>query len=203
LWSWPWEKAKQADNEEFADVYREFVNNHKHLSHDEISQIRSAILKVTLGGNVQVGFEFFKYYSSHKIQKMDSREVEKAQKVDRLAETKPDSDTYVQPKILETNFSSNRLGPLLLHEFSHTGHSINWGGSYDFQEGHAYAIEYFYAIRSGDKERIEKILSIIRDANIVQNSQKSALKNLFQVTLATMIALFELSKTGKLAHLIP
>jgi hypothetical protein len=69
-------------------------------------------------------------------------------------------------------------------------------GAYDYEEGQAYGIEYYYAERTGDKARMGKITGIISSAAIVQPHQKAALHQNFKVTYALMKALGDLTKAG-------
>ncbi len=120
-----------------------------------------------------------------------------ARKLDRLAETKPNGDTKLRSDVF--GLDNATLGPLLLHEFSHTGQNTNYGGIFDFDEGQSYAIEYYYAERTGDKARMAKILSIISSGAIVLPAQRAALKENFQISYAMMTALRDLTASGSSA----
>jgi hypothetical protein len=92
---------------------------------------------------------------------------------------------------------NKQLGPLLLHEFAHTGQHTNFMGAYDFEEGQAYGVEYFYAEHTGDTARTAKILSVISTAASRWGpAQEAATKENFRVTYALMKALADLTKTG-------
>ena len=193
---------KPADTEEFGDQYWEFKKNNRQLSDEEISRIRSAVLNATGRGHSQVVFEFFRYYSDHKILRMSSDEEAKARKADRYATTDAESDTKVRSDVLDPGFPRETLATVLIHEFTHTGHSVsNYGGIQDYEEGHAYGIEYFYARRSGNNERAEKILTIVTTAAVVLPAQKVSFQKLFLVSYATMVALNELINLGRSPHL--
>ncbi|HEY5960715.1 MAG TPA: hypothetical protein VIV60_29375, partial [Polyangiaceae bacterium] len=133
----------------------------------------------------------------HKILLMTPEEEKAALKTDTLAETKPDTDTKMRSDTLSPGFDEARLGSLLLHELSHTGHKTNWMGSGDYQEGQSYAIEYFYAEKSRDQKRMDKILDIMRAGSVAMPALRDSLRTHFRWSYALMVSLQQLIKTGK------
>jgi len=191
---------KPHDTEDFGDAARDFSQKNTQLSHDQRSKIRSAIIKVTYKAKThEVGYAFFSYYSSHKIVLMTDPEEKKAREQDRVAETDPAGDTKVRADVLA--FADEALGALLLHELSHTGHVTNVAGSGDYQEGHSYGIEYFYAERNADADRMGKILLVISAGSVALPSQRPALQQLFKVSYAVMTVLRKLEVTGSASEL--
>jgi hypothetical protein len=189
-------------DDELGAVRMAFYSKNDHLSQDQLFKIAGAVVKVTyMAKTYELAYTFFDYYSGgfisiggHKIKLMDKAQEEAARKHDRVAETDPGGDTLLRPDVL--GYDSEKLGALLLHELSHTGHAASVMGTGDYQEGHAYAVEYFYAERAGAKERMEKIEKVMTAGTVVVASERAALKQLFKVTYATLTALRELSRTG-------
>jgi hypothetical protein len=175
-----------------------FRENNKHFSTEQQNKIFWSIKSAT--GSDEVAYTFFDYYSGYfgqQILLMKPEEEKEARSQDRLAKTQSGGDTKIRSDVLA--LPNERLGPLLLHEFAHTGHHTNFGGAYDTEEGQAYGVEYFYAERTGDTARMEKILAIISLGAIVLASQRAALTQNFKVTYALMKALDDLTKTGSSA----
>ena len=75
----------------------------------------------------------------------------------RIEDLAAGSDSYFLPEVLDLSYDDAKLGPLLLHEFSHTG-GFNRG---DYQEGQSYAVEHFYATRTGANARVAEIERLI------------------------------------------
>ena len=122
-----------------------------------------------------MAYTFFNYYSGwtgSKIVIMSPEEEKKAREQDRIAETKSGGDTKLRADVLD--LPEERLGPLLLHEFSHTGHHQSVAGAADADEGQAYGVEYHYAERTGDTARMVKIRAIVSDAAIVMSALRPA-----------------------------
>ncbi len=175
-----------------------FRKNNQHLGTEQQNKIFWSIKAAT--GSDEVAYTFFDYYSGYfgnRILLMEPEEEKKARSQDRLAETPGGGDTKIRSDVLA--LPNERLGPLLLHEFAHTGHHTNFGGAYDFEEGQAYGVEYFYAERTGDTVRMEKIRTVIGLGAIVQASQRAALTQDFKVTYSLLKALDDLTKTGSSA----
>ncbi len=126
---------------------------------------------------------------------MEGTHLANARKTKTLAETKPNDDTYLDPDVF--SLPDESLGPLLLHEFAHTGHHTNFMGAYDFEEGQAYGIEYYYAEHTGDTVRMSKIIGIISGAAARWGAtQEPAVKENFRVTYVLMKELAKLTSSG-------
>jgi hypothetical protein len=189
--------ARLHTDKQLYDMMQKFRSKNDHLTEAQQNKIFWSIKKAT--DSDEVAYAFFDYYSGyfgagHKILLMDATEEAAAKKADLYGETKSGGDTKLRPDTL--SFPDESLGPLLLHEFAHTGHHTNFMGAYDYEEGQAYGIEYYYAERTGDKARMGKITGIISSAAIVQPHQKAALHQNFKVTYALMKALGDLTKAG-------
>jgi hypothetical protein len=146
----------------------------------------------------EVAYAFFDYYSGvfgQKIQIADAAKDKELRDADRYADTKPDSDTYIRADALA--FPEGQLGPLLLHEFSHTGQNDNWGGTRDYQEGMSYGVEYHYAEHMGNTARMTQIQAIIMTAAARFGAgQEAATKENFRVTYVLLKELDNLTATG-------
>lgn len=166
------------------------------LAPHEINKAADAVVMVTKDVATTVPLQFFEYYSDHMLMKMDADEERKARKKDTYALTDPGGNTRLRSDVI--SFPEGKLGPLLLHELGHTQDVQSAMGLGDFQEGHGYAVEYFF---SKDKERKAKILDLLSSDVLVIHSQKPALRKLFHETLATLIALTEVIQRGSSPHL--
>jgi hypothetical protein len=176
-----------------------FESNNKHLSPVELAKIVDAIKIVTVN-NPGLQLAFYNYYSSHKIEKANKETLDP--KAVELAITSPGGDTVVSPTVLDPSFSNTTLGPLLIHELSHTRHEKGFGGSIEHLEGDSYGIEYFFAERVGNKERAARILLIMgggypHKVTITMPIQLPNAQKLFKISYATLIGLYEIIDKGK------
>ena len=180
------------------DMMQKFRSKNDHLSEAEQNKIFWSVKKAT--DSDEVAWKFFDYYSGYlgagyKIKKMEGTQLANARKTNTLAETKPSDDTYLDPNVF--SLPDESLGPLLLHEFAHTGHHSNFMGAYDFEEGQAYGVEYYYAEHTGDSARMAKIIGIISAAAARWGAaQEAATKENFRVTYVLMKELASLTRTG-------
>ena len=178
------------------NMMEKFRSKNSHLTEAEQNKIFWSVKKAT--DSDEVAWKFFDYYSGafgYKIKKMAAAKLDNARKTKTLAETKPNDDTYLDPDVF--SLSDESLGPLLLHEFAHTGHHTNFMGAYDFEEGQAYAVEYFYAEHTGDTARMTKIIGIISLAGARWGAnQEAATKENFRVTYVLMTELAKLTRAG-------
>jgi hypothetical protein len=180
------------------NMMQKFRSKNDHLTEAQQNKIFWAVKKAT--DSDEVAYTFFDYYSGylgagHKILLMTPAEEANAKKSDTLAITPSGGDTKLRSDVFA--MPDETLGPLLLHEFAHTGHHTNWGGAYDFEEGQAYGVEYYYAERTGDTARTAKIIGVISAAGARWGvSQEAAVKENFRVTYALMTALGDLTKSG-------
>jgi hypothetical protein len=189
------QRSKLHSDKDLFGKMQAFRDKNSHLTEAEQNKIFWSIKKAT--GSDEVAYTFFDYYSGSwggkKIRTMTPQEEAGVRK-DLLAVTDPGGDTKVRSGVLA--WPDETLGPILLHEFAHTGGHTNTLGVYDFEEGQAYGIEYFYAERTGGAERMTKIISILEQAVIVQQNQRLPLKETFRITYALMHALDDLTKAG-------
>ena len=177
-----------------------FRNKNSHLTTGELDRIEAAITAVS-GDNINLQITYYDYYSGSKIYKMEGEDAEKAKKAGQYASTSPNSDTYLRPDLLDPGFSVTKLGSLLIHEITHTHHDTNMMGSRDYQEGESYGVEYFYAERAGNKERVGEILRIMQEpTKLTLPIYVDALKMGFRSHYATMKGLYEIIDTGKTSH---
>ncbi len=178
------------------DMMQKFRSKNNQLSESQQNKIFWAIKKAT--DSDEVAYTFFDYYSGwtgHKILPMTPAEEASAKKSGTFANTPSRGDTKLRSDVF--TMPDETLGPLLLHEFAHTGHHTNWGGAYDFEEGQAYGLEYYYAERTGDTARMASIVSVISAAAARWGaSQAAAVQQNFKVTYALMHALGDLTKSG-------
>jgi hypothetical protein len=180
------------------NMMQKFRSKNDQLTEAQQNKIFWAIKKAT--DSDEVAYKFFDYYSGYlgagnQIKLMTSAEEANAKKNDTLAETPSGGDTKLRSDVF--TLPDETLGPLLLHEFAHTGHHTNWGGAYDFEEGQAYGIEYYYAERTGDTTRMSKIIIIISAAATRWGAtQGPVVQQNFKVTYALMHELDNLTKSG-------
>jgi hypothetical protein len=196
-------KEELHSDEELGVARHSFYKHNDHLTENQRWTIANAVVKAAYTAKTyEIAYQFFDYYSGWfggKIRLMTKDEEDKARKADRYAETDPGGDTRIRPDILE--FSSARLGAILLHELSHTGHIPDVAGYGSSQEGHSYGIEYFYAEKAGDADRMYKIIKTIGAASVTMPGFKKTLQDLFKVTYTVMTALRELHLKGSSAKL--
>ncbi len=164
----------------------------------EIEKAADAVIMATRDSSNAVPLAFFEYYSDHMLVKMDADEEKKATAngKDDYAHTDPGGDTRLRSDV--TSFPEGRLGPILLHELGHTNDVESVVGLGDFQEGHGYAVEYFF---SKDVERKAKIVELLSGDTLVIANQKPACHRLFYQTVATLVALTEVIQHGSSPHL--
>lgn len=164
------------------------------LTITEKTKIETAMALVT-AGNVNLEISFYDYYSNHSILKDPSIAGSE------LAFTNPNSDTKINPSVLDPSYPNNRLGNLLLHEFVHTRHNTNVMGTGDYQEGEAYATEYFFAERTGDTTRMGQIMALVSSSGTLTiPSLHASMQALFRKTYATLKILYEVIDTGATRH---
>jgi hypothetical protein len=180
------------------DMMQKFRSKNDQLSESQQNKIFWAIKKAT--DSDEVAYTFFDYYSGylgagHQILPMTPAEEANAKKSGTFAKTPSGGDTKLRSDVF--TMPDETLGPLLLHEFAHTGHHTNWGGTYDFEEGQAYGVEYYYAERTGNTTRMASIITIISAAAARWGAgQAAAVQENFKVTYALMHALGDLTKSG-------
>ena len=189
-------RAKVHSDKDLFDMMEKFRRWNKQLTTDQQNKIFWSIKGAT--DSDEVAYAFFDYYSGwtgHNILLMSPAEEANAKAKDLYAETPASGDTKIRSDVL--TMDNKQLGPLLLHEFAHTGHHTNFMGAFDFEEGQAYGVEYFYAEHTGDTARMAKIVSIISSAAARWGAtQEAATKENFRVTYALMKALADLTSTG-------
>ncbi len=191
-------RSRVHTDKQLFDMMQKFRRKNDQLSESQQNKIFWAVKKAT--DSDEVAYTFFDYYSGylgagHKILPMTPAEEANAKKSGTFAETPSGGDTKLRSDVF--TMSDEALGPLLLHEFAHTGHHTNWGGAYDFEEGQAYGIEYYYAERTGDTTRMARIITIISAAAARWGAkQEAAVQQNFKVTYALMHALGDLTKSG-------
>lgn len=189
-------RATVHSDKDLFDIMEKFRRSNKQLTTEQQNKIFWSIKGAT--DSDEVAYAFFDYYSGwtgHNILLMSPAEETNAKAKDLYAETPSSGDTKIRSDVL--TMDNKQLGPLLLHEFAHTGHHTNYMGSYDFEEGQAYGVEYFYAEHTGDTARMAKIVNIISNAAARWGAtQEAATKENFRVTYALMKALADLTKTG-------
>lgn len=193
-------RSKLHTDKDLFNMMQKFRKKNDHLTEAQQNKIFWAIKKAT--DSDEVAYEFFDYYSGtfgNQIKMMTSTEEANAKKNgDTLAETPSGGDTKLRSDVF--TFPDETFGPLLLHEFAHTGHHKNWMGAYDFEEGQAYGIEYYYGERTGDTKRMSKIITIISGAvSRWGATQGPVIKEYFKVTYALMHELDNLTKSGSSA----
>ncbi len=164
------------------------------LTAAELTKIESA-MTLSTSGNINLEISFYDYYSNHAITK------DQAITGRELAFTDPGSDTRVNPSVLDPAYPNNRLGDLLLHEYVHTRHDTNVMGMGDYQEGDAYATEYFFAERTGDTVRMGEILTLVSTSGgLTIPSLHASMQALFRKTYATLKILYQVIDTGTSPH---
>lgn len=214
-------------NQDRLDVaYNNFNRNHKGtLTDTEIVKIHES-LNLILADNFNLWIAFYDYYSSHEIRKATTEELSEwdennsdttgetsesgnnnsgttegssgsdEENAQTLAVTTGGGDSVYRPSVFE--FPNSQLGPLLVHEYSHTRNPTNWMGSSDYLEGGAYAIEYFYARKAGNRDRCDSILEIVRNPQQLAANQSAAIRELWYMTLGTLYALYDIIQGRKL-----
>jgi hypothetical protein len=158
-------------------------------------------------GTDEVAYSFFDFYASagNSLRKMTPDEEKKAKRDDFLMKTSPGAVTTTTVRSDVLSLDDVKLADLLLHEFAHTGDFAgDVAGGKNYQEGHAYGIEYFYAKNAGDVKRANDIQGIVADGNVLSYSKANRLDQFhedFKVTYALMTALKEVVTNGSSPHL--
>jgi len=182
-----------------AQARTNFRSYNSQLTEPQKDKIVQAIEAVA-ADNLNLQIAFYDYYSGHDIEEASSSRLN-SWRTGQLAETSPSSDTYLNPSVFASSYAATSLGPLLIHEFTHTRHESNPLGSRDYQEGDSYAIEYFYAGRSGDAKRQGEILTLMANpAKLTMPMGIPALQQHFRSSYATLEGLYEIIDTGSSTH---
>ena len=186
----------------FQKLTEYFILNQKHVfdrpnfNEDQLQKIVDSVIDASRDYTVEVAKKFFRYYASHDIKNMSGDEEADSQRKNVYALTDPNGDTRLRTDVI--NFPSGILGPILLHELGHTKDTQSGMGLGGFQEGHGYAVEYFF---SKDSDRKSVIHVLLNGDAIFLAAQKEAGKKLYRVTLATLMALGEVIQNGSSDHL--
>jgi hypothetical protein len=173
-----------------------FSNQSSSWNSRELEKLAHAVELASLDYTSLLPLKFFQYYSDHVLKKMSGDEERDSKKKDVYALTDPGKSTRLRTDVID--FPEEKLGPILLHELGHTQDAQNWMGLGAFQEGHGYAIEYFF---SKSAERKATILDILNSDSLVVANKKPDLISLYKNTLATLMALNEVIQTGSSPHL--
>ena len=177
-------------DKELLNVMQKFRSKNSHLNEAQQNKIFWAVKKAT--DSDEVSYAFFDYYSGwggYKILVAEGDKLAKMRKWGRIGDTAPHSDSYFVPEVLDLSYDDAKLGPLLLHEFSHTGH-FSQG---DYQEGQSYAVEHFYATRTGANTRAAEIERLI---SAWSGSDGPAVRQMFKITYGVLKALQDLTTNG-------
>ena len=177
-------------DKELLNVMQKFRSKNSHLTEAQQSKIFWAVKKAT--DSDEVAYAFFDYYSGwggNKILAAEGDKLAKMRKWGRIGDTASGSDSYFIPEILDLSYDDAKLGPLLLHEFSHTGH-FNQGA---YQEGQSYAVEHFYATRTGANTRAAEIERLISGW---KGDDGPPVRQVFTITYGVLKALQDLTTKG-------
>jgi hypothetical protein len=183
-----------------------FNEHNSDLGADVLSKIQSGILMVTDKANTpEVAYSFFDFYShfNNTLRQMTADEEKKENRLSKRLlvtdSTIASTTTTFQSVVL--SYTAVKLANLLLHELAHTADvSGSVAGEGAYQEGHAYAIEYFYAEITGDMNRANDIQGLVADGNVL-GLNKADGRAEFKVTYALMTALREVVTNGFSPHL--
>jgi hypothetical protein len=144
------------DSPELATARDAFRENNSDLGEWMHSAIHVALKRATRA-NADLMLAFYRYYSSHDLERDDMR---------GLGDTSS-GDTEISERVLMleenpklTNDPLSLLGSTLIHEFVHTPHGAKELGGQVTQltkEGKAYAIELLFSERMGDTTRAADI----------------------------------------------
>ncbi len=186
----------EPDLEDLGEAGNEFDENHQDLTERERLKIHSALRNILqrydphyrrYERNLHLWIDYLNYYSSHPLEKATDDDI-----VDwgenELARTRG-SVTTLRPSVF--GLSNITLGGVLIHEFTHTRHRTIVGMQH--QEGEAYGIEFFFAERTNNLERMARILPFYQDPSSVGVTPNSinAFRRLFHIYYATMVCLYD------------
>jgi hypothetical protein len=180
-----------------------FNEHNSDLGADVLSKIQSGILMVTDKANTpEVAYSFFDFYSHHTLRQMTADEEKtENRRAKRLLVTSTEGFTTTIFQSVVLSYNAVKLANLLLHELAHTGDIAgSLAGEGAYQEGHAYAIEYFYAEIAGDMNRANDIQGLVADGYVL-GLKKADGQAEFKVTYALMTALREVATNGSSSHL--
>ncbi len=176
-----------------------FDSNNSHLNQTKLTKIHNA-LTGTVGENPHLLISFYDYYSNKEILEASASQMSRWGE-GAYARTESRDDTYVRPSLLADEFPSLTLGGLLIHEYTHTRHNINFVGASSYEEGDSYGIEYFFAQRNNDARRIQELRNVMHNPiGRVLGNQASALRELFCKSYGTMKVLYEIIDGGSTTH---
>ncbi len=180
---------------------------------DKIHDALEAVLgeRQAAGHNLHLRIAFYDYFSNRRIRKPSAAALRgddwtrrlppspsgEIETEEVLARTSRNSDLLLRPSVLESGFPDNRLGALLMHEFTHTRHPE--GGELSrFWEGEAYAIEYFFAERRSDTQRMSQVGPLYHEPNRMVSGQgnMAAFRERFREFYLTMSVLYDIIDNG-------
>ena len=192
-------KTPQTEAQRLEAARKKFHSNNVGITADltdaEANKVEAAVT-LAAKGNAEIAIGFYDYYSSHEINKASDSTLKKWA-ADQYAATDPGGDTVLRPSLLEASASTQRLATILTHEFVHTHHATNFMGSRDYQEGEAYAVEFFFAKRIGDSARVTEIEGIRSSpGKVAQAAQIPAFTELFNTTYGSLAGLYEVIDSG-------
>ena len=118
-----------------------------------------------VGRNINLRIAFYDYFSNRQIRKATAAELATPDwtrspppgeegETEVLARASENSDMVLRPRVLQDGFDNGLLGALLLHEYTHTHHPVAPIGFNGAQEGEAYGVEFFFAERNRQTDRM-------------------------------------------------
>lgn len=138
-----------------------FRKKHSGHSDDALRNIDRALKRVTKD-NPDLLIAYYEYYAEHDL--TDS--LPSGMSEDKFAGATKRGNTDINPKVLSetssfrTSNPSSLLGGTLIHEYSHTPQDDPNNAAL---EAKAYGIEYFFAERAGDDDRVSAITNVNSD----------------------------------------
>jgi hypothetical protein len=147
-------RLMRAMRNELNGAFDRFYNhNITNLTERQLLRIYSALALVAGRDNPGLLIRYFEYYTSHHLRTYNWLEVSNHDYDGWDAITRNDSDTAINPRLVNLDtIELERLGSLLLHEALHTCDPPGFTGTFSLGvEGDNYAFEYVLGERTGNR----------------------------------------------------
>jgi hypothetical protein len=143
--------------------------------------------------NLPLWNAYYNHYTAHPLEKIAPSQAQ----VDNWAENElartRNNITTLRENVLGSQYPVQTLGGLLIHEYVHVRHPINYSASQVQLEGEAYGVEFFFAERTNDQDRMSTIIPKYNDPTRAGCSglQIPAFRRLFRIYYGTLVCLYE------------
>ena len=148
--------------------------------------------------NLPLWIAYYNYYSEHPLRIISPSEARtEGWRENVAAKTQGfwplGKFTILRENALGERYPARTLGALLLHEFVHVRHPGGYAISQIYLEGETYGVEFFFAERSHDMNRMARIIPFYQNPTTVgcTRLQIAEFRRLFLEHYGTLVCLYE------------